>query len=94
MLFFLPYHPCRYHSLYKPAPSPEVQARLQQNPLDSEAAVQARLDEYWDHALALQALYPDAVCINAEQDPHTVFESLESRLVEQLPKRLSSRAQS
>ncbi|XP_061117703.1 adenylate kinase 8 [Conger conger] len=83
----------RYHSLYNPAPSPEVQARLQQNPLDSEAVVQDRLNEYWDQALALQALYPDAVYINAEQDPHSVFEALESRLVGQLPKRPSSRAQ-
>ncbi|KAJ8413868.1 hypothetical protein AAFF_G00064660 [Aldrovandia affinis] len=84
----------RYHSLYKPAPSPEVQARLQQNPQDSEAVVQAQLKEYWAHAPALQALYADAVHIHAEQDPHTVFESLESRLVGRLPKRLSDRAQS
>ncbi|KAJ8379716.1 hypothetical protein SKAU_G00004940 [Synaphobranchus kaupii] len=83
----------RYHSLYKPAPSPEVQARLQQNPLDSEDLVLARLNEYWDRTPDLQALYPDAVYINAEQDPHTVFESLESRLVGQLPKRLSDRVQ-
>ncbi|XP_035291378.1 adenylate kinase 8 isoform X1 [Anguilla anguilla] len=80
----------RYHSLYKPAPSPEVQARLRQSPLDSEALVQARLNEYWDHMPALQAVYPDAVYISGEQDPHTVLESLESRLVGQLPKRLSS----
>ncbi|KAI1900552.1 hypothetical protein AGOR_G00051100 [Albula goreensis] len=84
----------RYHSLYKPAPSPEVQARLQQNPLNSEAVVLAQLKEYWVHVSGLQAMYPDAVYINAEQDPHTVFESLESRLVGRLPKRLSERVQS
>ncbi|XP_064210585.1 adenylate kinase 8 isoform X2 [Anguilla rostrata] len=80
----------RYHSLYKPAPSPEVQARLRQSPLDSEALVQARLNEFWDRMPALQAVYPDAVYISGEQDPHTVLESLESRLVGQLPRRLSS----
>uniref|UniRef100_A0A8C7QQQ9 Adenylate kinase 8 n=1 Tax=Oncorhynchus mykiss TaxID=8022 RepID=A0A8C7QQQ9_ONCMY len=74
----------RYHSLYKPAPSPEVQTRLQFNPKDSEAQLLQQLKEYWANDSSLQDLYPEAVHINADQDPHTVFESLESRLVGRL----------
>uniref|UniRef100_A0A672KQA5 Adenylate kinase 8 n=1 Tax=Sinocyclocheilus grahami TaxID=75366 RepID=A0A672KQA5_SINGR len=65
-----------YHSIYKPVP---------------EAQLLKRLKEYWNHTADLQAFYPQAVYINAGQDPHTVFESLESRLVGQLPKVLSNR---
>uniref|UniRef100_A0A671S9V4 Adenylate kinase 8 n=1 Tax=Sinocyclocheilus anshuiensis TaxID=1608454 RepID=A0A671S9V4_9TELE len=75
-----------YHSIYKPAPGPEVQSRLRFNPRHSEAQLQKRLKEYWNHAADLQAIYPQAVYISADQDPHTVFESLESRLVGRLPK--------
>lgn len=82
---------CRYHSLYKPTPSPEVQARLCFNPLDSEAQLLKRVKEYWCNAVGLQAFYPQAVCINADQDPFTVFESLECRLVGRLPKVLPNR---
>ncbi|XP_043094967.1 adenylate kinase 8 [Puntigrus tetrazona] len=78
-----------YHSIYKPAPSPEVQSRLRFNPRHSEAQLLNRLKEYWSHAAGLQAFYPQAVYINADQDPHTVFESLESRLVGRLPRVLS-----
>ncbi|XP_051749814.1 adenylate kinase 8 isoform X1 [Ctenopharyngodon idella] len=70
-----------YHTMYKPAPGPEVQARLRFDPWNSEAQLLKRLKEYWSHAVDLQAFYPQAVYINADQDPHTVFESLESRLV-------------
>uniref|UniRef100_A0AAY5L5P6 Nucleoside-diphosphate kinase n=1 Tax=Esox lucius TaxID=8010 RepID=A0AAY5L5P6_ESOLU len=78
----------RYHSLYKPAPSPKVQGRLQFHPKDSEAQLLQRLKEYWANSSSLQAFYPEAVHISADQDPHTVFESLESRLVVPLPKSL------
>ncbi|NP_001018480.1 adenylate kinase 8 [Danio rerio] len=79
-----------YHSVYKPPPGPEVQARLRFNPQHSEAQLLMRLKEYWSQTVRLQAFYPQAVYINADQDPHTVFESLESRLVGQLPKVLSN----
>ncbi|XP_030647836.1 adenylate kinase 8 [Chanos chanos] len=78
----------RYHSLYKAAPSPEVRARLRTDPKDSETAVLRRLREYGSRVSGLQAFYPDAVHLNADQDPHTVFEALESRLVGRLPKQL------
>ncbi|KAJ7993809.1 hypothetical protein DPEC_G00258570 [Dallia pectoralis] len=76
----------RYHSLYKPAPSPEVLARLQFNPKDSETQLLPRLKEYWSNSSSLQAFYPEAVQINADQDPHIVSESLESCLVKPLSK--------
>ncbi|XP_046904465.1 adenylate kinase 8 [Hypomesus transpacificus] len=75
----------RYHTMYKPAPNPKVQARLQANPLDSKAQLLQRLKEYWADVPVLQSLYPEAIHINADQDPQTVFESLESRLVGRLP---------
>lgn len=77
--------------MYKPAPGPEVQARLRFDPRNSEARLLKRLKDYRSHAVDLQAFYPQAVYINADQDPHTVFESLESRLVGRLPKVLSNR---
>ncbi|XP_062873818.1 adenylate kinase 8 [Trichomycterus rosablanca] len=76
----------RYHSLYKPAPSAKVQARLQYNPQDFEYKIQKKLKEYRSHVSALQAFYPQAVWVSADQVPHTVFECLESRLVGRPPK--------
>ncbi|XP_031426702.1 adenylate kinase 8 [Clupea harengus] len=78
----------RYHSLYRPAPSSEVQERLVFNPRDREAQVRDHLREYWAQMPTLQRFYPDAIHVNADQDPHTVFESIESRLVGRLPKTL------
>ncbi|KAK3538902.1 hypothetical protein QTP86_020172 [Hemibagrus guttatus] len=71
----------RYHSLHNPAPGAKVQARLQRNPRDSEFEVCKRLKEYRSHAAALQAFYPQAVQVIADQQPHTVFECLESGTV-------------
>ncbi|XP_076126403.1 adenylate kinase 8 [Alosa pseudoharengus] len=84
----------RYHSLYRPAPSSEVKARLVFDPRDSEGRVRARLRQYWEQVAMLQGLYPNAIHINADQDPHTVFESIESRLVGRLPMTLMDGQQS
>ncbi|XP_048859571.1 adenylate kinase 8 isoform X2 [Brienomyrus brachyistius] len=81
----------RYHPLFKPAPGPEVQARLCQNPRDSEAHLLKQLSCYSAQVPALKAMYPDAVHVNADQDPHAIFEMLESRLVDRLPKCYSVR---
>ncbi|XP_063051801.1 adenylate kinase 8 [Engraulis encrasicolus] len=78
----------RYHTLYRPPSCPEVQARLVFNPKDREIEVMQRLEEYWAHLPLLQDFYPDAIHINADQDPHAIFESIESRLVGRLPKTL------
>ncbi|XP_041428055.1 adenylate kinase 8 isoform X2 [Xenopus laevis] len=78
----------RYHSIYKPAPRSEVQERLQQNPKYSEEKVQARLDAYHANADELEEFYQDVIHINADQDPYTVFEFIESYIVSPLPKSL------
>lgn len=71
----------RYHSLHNPAPGVKVQARLQCNPKDTEFEVCKRLKEYRSHVAALLAFYPQAVQVSADQQPHTVFECLESGMV-------------
>ncbi|XP_040298714.1 adenylate kinase 8 [Bufo bufo] len=78
----------RYHSLYQPAPRVEVHQRLRQNPVDSEQKVQTRLDMHHASAEELEEFYQDVVHINADQDPHTVFEFIESCIVKPLPKRV------
>ncbi|CAL8294614.1 unnamed protein product [Gadus morhua 'NCC'] len=70
----------RHHGLEHPAPNREVEARLQTHPDDKPARVQEKLTQYWMHAARLKALFPDGVHVNADQDPHTVFECVESRV--------------
>nr|XP_046242442.1 adenylate kinase 8 [Scatophagus argus]XP_046242443.1 adenylate kinase 8 [Scatophagus argus]XP_046242444.1 adenylate kinase 8 [Scatophagus argus]XP_046242446.1 adenylate kinase 8 [Scatophagus argus]XP_046242447.1 adenylate kinase 8 [Scatophagus argus] len=70
----------RFHAMTRPAPCTEVQNRLRTRPEDSVHTVTHQLNQYRTYAAALQTVYPDAVHINADQDPHTVFEALESRL--------------
>ncbi|XP_070690542.1 adenylate kinase 8 [Pempheris klunzingeri] len=69
-----------YHAVTRPAPSSEVQNRLKTRPEDSTHTVTHSLSQYRTHSAVLQTLYPDAVHLDADQDPHTVFEALESRL--------------
>ncbi|KAM4662771.1 adenylate kinase 8 [Discoglossus pictus] len=76
----------RYHNLYKPAPTTEVHERLLQNPKDCEKKVQARLDMYHANAEELEEFYQDVIHVNADQDPYTVFEFIESCIVNPLPK--------
>ncbi|XP_074526913.1 adenylate kinase 8 [Halichoeres trimaculatus] len=71
----------RYHALTRPAPSAEVQDRLKTRPEDSTEAVTHRLRQYRMNIIGLQTLFPEAIPINADQDPHSVFEALESRLM-------------
>ncbi|CAH2316093.1 adenylate kinase 8 [Pelobates cultripes] len=76
----------RYHSIYKPAPGVDVHQRLQQNPKDSEDQVQARLEMYHANAEDLEEFYQDVIHVNADQDPYTVFEFIESCIIKPLPK--------
>ncbi|XP_068105027.1 adenylate kinase 8 [Hyperolius riggenbachi] len=76
----------RYHGLYKPAPRVDIHQRLQQNPKDGEEKVQARLDMYHANAEELEEFYQDVIHVNADQDPYTVFEFIESCIVKPLPK--------
>ncbi|XP_053328383.1 adenylate kinase 8 [Spea bombifrons] len=76
----------RYHAIYKPAPSTEVHQRLQKNPKDAEESVQAKLDMYHANMEDLEEFYQNVIHVNADQDPYTVFEFIESCIVNPLPK--------
>ena len=65
----------------------QVKERLQIRPADSEDAVRKRLAQYNAYAEELDEYYTDtAQHVNADQDPHTVFECIESMIVNPLPK--------
>uniref|UniRef100_A0A3B3USR9 Adenylate kinase 8 n=1 Tax=Poecilia latipinna TaxID=48699 RepID=A0A3B3USR9_9TELE len=70
----------RYHAVTQPAPSSEVQDRLQTAPYDGSGAVTQRLRQFRFNCEGLQTIYPDAIHLDADLDPHSVLESLESRL--------------
>ncbi|XP_047448730.1 adenylate kinase 8 [Mugil cephalus] len=60
--------------------SSEVQTRLKTRPEDRPQSVTQRLNQYRIHVAALQSVFPDSVHVDANQDPHSVFETLESKL--------------
>ncbi|XP_058502176.1 adenylate kinase 8-like [Solea solea] len=70
----------RFHTVTRPAPSAEVQGRLKTRPEDSVQSVANALNQYRTHNDDLQPIYPDGHHIDADQDPQSVFEALESRL--------------
>uniref|UniRef100_A0A8C5R0Z7 Nucleoside-diphosphate kinase n=1 Tax=Leptobrachium leishanense TaxID=445787 RepID=A0A8C5R0Z7_9ANUR len=76
----------RYHSIYRPPPGVNVHQRLQQNPKDFEHQVQARLDVYHANADDLEEFYQDVIHVNADQDPYTISEFIESCIIKPLPK--------
>ncbi|XP_030062195.1 adenylate kinase 8 isoform X1 [Microcaecilia unicolor] len=76
----------RYHGMYKPASSLKVQLRLKQNPKHSEKKLQLLLDIYHANVQDLENFYEGFIHINADQDPHTVFELIESYTIKPLPK--------
>lgn len=79
----------RYHMLYNPPRTPEVKERLQRFPKDSEDEVRKRLAQYHAYVEEIADFYLDGQHVNADQDPHTVFECLESMIVNPLPKRFN-----
>ncbi|CAJ1069559.1 LOW QUALITY PROTEIN: adenylate kinase 8 [Xyrichtys novacula] len=70
----------RFHTLTRPAPNAEVQDRLQVRPEDCTEVVTQRLRQYRINIISLQTFFPDAIPVDADQDPHSVFETLESKL--------------
>lgn len=81
----------RYHTAFRPAPTPEIQARLRQNPRDKEENIEKRVDAYYRNVKELEDFYEDAFYVNADQDPHVVFEFIESCIINPLPcKKLKS----
>ena len=77
----------RYHMLFNPPPTQEVRDRLQQKSSDSEQNVKNKITEYFNHIRYLLDFFESIKHhINADQDPNTVFESIESGIVNPLPK--------
>ncbi|XP_041050413.1 adenylate kinase 8 [Carcharodon carcharias] len=76
----------RYHSIYKPAPTSEVYSRCKVNPKDSEENVQKVLEVYHANVRDLEQFYNSVIHVNADQDPYTVFEYIESCVVKPLSK--------
>lgn len=72
--------------LYNPPRSQEVKERLRCHPKDREESVRGRLASYYTFQEELNDYYLEAQHINADQDPHTVFENIESMIVNPLPK--------
>nr|XP_054770114.1 adenylate kinase 8-like [Lytechinus pictus] len=78
----------RYHALYNPAPTSDIKERTAQHPVDFEEKIRERLAAYYAYSEEIGDFYEDAQHIIADQDPHTVFESVESMLVNPLPRTL------
>ncbi|XP_028407699.1 adenylate kinase 8-like [Dendronephthya gigantea] len=78
----------RYHLLYNPPRTTEVKQRLQTHPEDQEDRVTERFLTYQEHIEDIADYYERTVQhINADQDPHTVFEYIESMIVNPLPRK-------
>lgn len=66
----------------------EIQARLLQNPKDSEEQVKLQTDQFYTKCAELEQFYKQAITLNGDQDPYTVFEYLESRIINPLPSKV------
>lgn len=77
----------RYHVSYNPPPTQEIRDRLRQKSSDTESNIRNKISEYYVNVRNLHDFYENiALHINADQDPNTVFESIESGLVNPVPK--------
>lgn len=76
----------RYHMLLKPPLSQEISARLVTHPHDTEEHVTESYGAYQAYVEELMDYYKSAQHINADQDPLTVAECIESILVNPAPK--------
>ncbi|XP_003229468.1 adenylate kinase 8 [Anolis carolinensis] len=75
----------RYHTIFKPPANEEILQRLRRNPHDAPPRVEKKADAYGRQVADLEDFYEEALFVNADQDPYTVFEHLESCLVTPLP---------
>ncbi|KAM6169418.1 adenylate kinase 8 isoform 2-T2 [Rhynchocyon petersi] len=78
----------RYHLMYKPPPTMEIQERLLQNPKDAEEQIKLKMDLFYRNSAELEGFYTHALTINGDQDPYTVFEYLESGIINPLPQKV------
>jgi hypothetical protein len=81
--------PHRFHLMYKPPPTMEIQARLLQNPKDSEEQIKLEMDLFYRNSAELEQFYRQAIILNGDQDPYTVFEYIESGIINPLPTKVS-----
>ncbi|XP_042322445.1 adenylate kinase 8-like isoform X2 [Sceloporus undulatus] len=75
----------RYHTVFKPPSDEEVHHRLRRNPRDTPSRVERKAEVYARQVVDLEEYYEHAIFLNADQDPYTIFENIESRLVKPLP---------
>nr|XP_060635642.1 adenylate kinase 8-like [Anolis sagrei ordinatus] len=75
----------RYHTIFKPPANEEIHHRLRRNPRDNPPRVEKKTEVYDRQVCDLEDFYEEALFVNADQDPYTVFEYLESCLVTPLP---------
>jgi len=82
-----PHSGIQYHLLYDPPLTQEIKDRLCINPKLAEEAVLANLAEYQAFQEELLEFYSSqgAQRVNADQDSHTVLETLEGLIVNSLP---------
>ncbi|XP_066466872.1 adenylate kinase 8 [Tiliqua scincoides] len=75
----------RYHNIFKPAICQEVHDRLLTHPREREEKVRNDVDAYFRLSSGLETFFKDSLSINADQDPQTVLEYIESYVVNPLP---------
>ncbi|XP_026568232.1 adenylate kinase 8 [Pseudonaja textilis] len=75
----------RYHTLYKPAITKEINDRLLINPKEMEQTIRSKVDLYFRLSSSLEEYFEDAIFINGDQDPQTIFEYIESYMINPLP---------
>lgn len=78
----------RYHLIYNPPRTNEVKQRLQTSAKDVESAVNSRIADYQAYIEEIAEYYEESgQHINADQDIHTVFECIESIIVNPIPRK-------
>ncbi|XP_015745783.1 adenylate kinase 8-like [Python bivittatus] len=75
----------RYHTIYKPPVDEEVHQRLRRNPKDAPSQVERKMDICNQQVADLEEHYEGSIFLNADQDPYTIFEYIESCLIKPLP---------
>ncbi|KAM9064217.1 adenylate kinase 8 isoform 1-T1 [Sarcophilus harrisii] len=79
----------RYHLMYKPPPTMEIQERLMQHPGDTEEKVKVKIDFFYRNSSLLEDFFDNVIYVNGDQDPYTVFEYIESGIIMPLPTKVS-----
>ncbi|XP_053138060.1 adenylate kinase 8 isoform X2 [Hemicordylus capensis] len=75
----------RYHTVFKPAVLKQTHDRILTHPRDVEETVKEKVEKYFRLSSNMESFFEDAISINADQDPQTVLEYIESYVVNPLP---------